>query len=80
MIRADLAYLYPNTGARWSKAEMDLLRRLAGEGADWSDVASRFGRTSEACRIKAIEEGIITAEVRGPRGPRKRIASACVLS
>lgn len=80
MIRPDLAYRYPNTGARWTSVEVDLLKSLAGEGAAWRDIGRKVGRTGEACRLKAIEEGFLVSVPRNRRQPTKRQGAACVLS
>lgn len=80
MIRPDLAYRFPNTGTRWTSVEVALLKSLANAGTDWREVGLTFGRTSEACRMKAVDEGIIIAEARPSRPARKRQGAACVLS
>ena len=80
MIRPDLSYRYPNTGVRWTSAEIELLRALAGAGTDWREVGLKFGRTGEACRTKAAEAGIIAARSHRRSPPRRRLGAACILS
>lgn len=80
MIRPDLAYRFPNTGARWTTDEMDRLRALAGQGTDWRRIGLAFGRTGEACRLKALAAGYIVARTRVRQAPLKRRGAACVLS
>lgn len=47
-----------NSGKRWSNAEVQQLRRLAAENTPTRVIGLQHGRTEDAIRARASEEGI----------------------
>lgn len=47
-----------NDGKQWSKIEVDYIKSQANSGKSTEEIAKDLGRTEEAVRKKASEEGI----------------------
>jgi len=70
----------PNYRNLWTPEETAELGRLCVESRDWKAIGSRFGRTPDACRTKAVMSGFVVPK-RRPKSPATtRVYSSCVLS
>lgn len=61
-----------NTGNSWTLAEVNQLRQLAKENTPTRVIGLKLGRTEDAIRAKASEEGIsLKPTNQSPYGTRK---------
>ena len=72
---------HPKAGQSWTASELADLRLLVEAGVDWRAIGEKFGRTSEACRVRAAQLGMTRGGRRFKSEARKqRPSSSCVLS
>jgi hypothetical protein len=55
---ADTPKYIRNTGNPWTEAEVEQLRELASQNTPTGVIGLKLGRTEDAIRSKAAEEGI----------------------
>jgi hypothetical protein len=61
-----------NTGNPWTQAEINQLRQLARENTPTRVIGLKLGRTEDAVRAKASEEGVsLKPTNQSPYGTRK---------
>jgi hypothetical protein len=61
-----------NTGTQWSKADVSQLRKLANQNTPTRVIGLKLGRTEDAVRTKASQEGVsLKPANQSPYGTKK---------